>query len=330
MLINNSYLFKLQLKFPWLSKLITFTDGYVPDEDSDKDYWFGEGKLSGSTLVEDGNWTPHLPEFERQSGRYVETMGCTGYALMNCLEMIAKVKYGHDWNLSDRYTNKMSGTSKNGNSMRTVMNITKDRAGVVPEVSWSWDRDTFNWERYYANIPNEIKIIGDGWLKQYEIKYERVTPNKQLMGKALKQSPLYVAGFAWYKGKDGKYYSYGRANHCYVVIKKGDNNALDSYPPFIKTLDPNYKFGACYKLELYDKDLKYNRVELESLKKRGWDYVMRTDKPNGGKGQMYKITDDLKMVELSEQNKKDLAVQELANRKDLTGISEAHYMRLIK
>lgn len=328
----NNLLFKLTLKYPVISKFIHSHDGFIPDEESEKDYWFGANKIKGETLVENGQWLDFTPVEEYQAGKYVETMGCTGYALNNCIEMIAKKKYNKEWNKSDRYTNKMSGTTKSGNSMRNVMDTIRNTAGMVNESSWAWDKSTFNWYTYYADIPNEVKNLGAGWLKRYMIGYERVYTNKQLMMSALKESPLYVSGYAWYI-QNGLYKSYGNANHAFTIVGYVEGShwlAFDSYSPFIKRLDWNYDFFSAYKIYLEDKELEYNKQLISELRGKGFRLVMRTDKVNGGKGQIYELTEENILKELQDQEKINEAIRQLSKMKELTGISEELYFRLIK
>ena len=83
--------------------------------------------------------------------------------------------------------------------------------------------------------------MGKLWIKEYELKYENHIDNKQRMMEALKYSPLWTAGFAWYQ-KDGLYRSYGTANHAFLVVGYVEGEywlAFDSYSPFLKKLDWN-------------------------------------------------------------------------------------------
>ena len=331
MYIHNSKLFNLVQKYPWLSKIFTITDGYIPDEEDDRDYMFGAENLMKKVIKEDGQWTDVLPEDEIQKGRYVETMGCTGFAMLNVLEMLAKAKYGETWNKSDRYTNEMTGTTRKGNGLRNVMNITKDKAGVVNEEAWTWDKNTFTWSQYYSDIPQRIKDLGSAFLKEYQIGYERVTTNKQLMMQALKYSPLYVAGYAWYN-QGGLYRSYGKANHAFTIVGYVEGShwlAYDSYSPYLKKLAWDFQFATAYVIVLAKKDEEYAQEKLNALLKRGFRYIMRADTANGGHGEVYRITED-GLTETTEQEKKDWAITALVDKKDLTGISENDYYSLLK
>ncbi|MEA3272253.1 MAG: hypothetical protein U9P90_01130, partial [Patescibacteria group bacterium] len=107
------------------------------------------------------------------------------------------------------------------------------------------------------------------------------------------------------------------------------NKAKDSYNPHIKKLAKNYQFFPPRRIYLEKRELEYNQIEINNLIKRGFEYVMRTDKPNGGKGQIYKLLKN-GLKELTEQDKITEAYREFARRKDLTGISENNYYKLLK
>ena len=330
-MIQSSKLFKLIQIFPWISKFITVSAGYIPDVESSKDYVLGASPLTKSVIKPDGQWTQDLPQDEIQKGRYVETMGCVGYSMLNAIEILAKIKFDAIWNKSDRYTNKMTGTGKNGNSMRTVGDITRKSAGVIDEITYPWDREKLNWSQYYQTVPNRMVQIGSDWLKEFQIGYEKVWCNKRLMMEALKYSPLWVSGYAWYQ-KNGIYKSYGKANHCFLVVGYVEGShwlVFDSYAPYIKKLDWDFLFGASYIVLLDKKNKEYNQYKINELIKRGFKYIFRVDIANGGKGQIYELT-NVGLKELTDQEKMNKAVRELASRNDLTGISEADYGKLIK
>lgn len=223
--------------------------------------------------------------FQSNSLGGFESMACCSFALNNCIEMILKKKYGIVVNLSDRFVAKMSGTTKRGNSMSIVLDGVRKIFGNTKEEKWTWDRDTFTWDEYYKSIPKTILDEARGWILDYCLTYETVPQNVSIMYDALKYSPLYVAGYAWYCEK-GLYRSYGSANHCFVIVgaKWGEYwLAYDSYSPFVKKLAWDYKFGAVKAIyvEVADKRL----AEIQKLEERGTAYVMRTE----GHGEIYRL-----------------------------------------
>ena len=324
MTIHNPHLFKLIQKFPFLSKLFTITDGLIIEPEDERDFIFGANTVDKVVLREDGQWLNFLPEDELQRGRRVETMGCTGYALLNVLEMVAKLKWGKQWNKSDRFTNKMSGTGRNGNSLSRVLESVRKYHGVVKEVNWPWSRDNFTWNDYYSGIPLDIQDIGTEWLENYGISYERVTYNKQLLMESLKYSPLYVAGYAWYQRK-GLYQSYSTANHAFTIVGYVEGShwlAYDSYSPHIKKLAWDFYIPWAYVVTL-KKESDFNVAEIQKLLDKGIKYIMRAL----ASGQLYELTPEgLKYI--TPEEARDLGIKMLAVDKKLIGIPEDYYNKL--
>jgi len=314
-------------KYPWLARFLRIRYGLILDEKSDKDYVMGANDINWKVLKPDGDWTSEAEAIvkEKQHGRF-DTMGCVGYSLMNVIEMLALNKWDKKWNLSDRYINRMSNTTRNGNSMRTVLDTVR-KYGVVNEKDWGWDRATFNWNTYYKTVDKQIINKGEAWIKEHLFGYDSVWVTPQALKEALKYSPLYVAGYAWYR-KGMLYYSVGSPNHCFTVVKYNQAIAYDSYEPYIKHLDDSYKLYYVKRIYLEKKTPDYDKKEIKKLLDRGFKYIMRTDKVAGGKGEVYKLENG-KLVELGDQDKKDLMILTLANKDDLTGISEKDYFNLL-
>ncbi len=216
-------------------------------EAREKDWRFGG--VSGVTkhvLREDGDYTAFLPEKELQKST-LETMACVNFSALNVLETIAKV-YGIHLNLSDRFTAKMSGTTKRGNSFYNVgESIRTD--GVVDEAIWPFDRANKNltWEEYYAEIPEQVRKLAKEFLVDYDINYEWVTPDK--FEEALKYGPLQVGVYAWPKPLANGMYNEGGTdtrNHAVMLFNKPPEfyEIYDSYDKVVKHLVPTYKFRS--------------------------------------------------------------------------------------
>lgn len=275
-------------------------DGFKASKAKITDYIFGSATpLKKEIICPAGDWTPYLPPEERQSNRRVETMSCTCFGFYNVVETIIFAKYGIRVNYSDRYLSKCAGTTRNGNSMDSVIETARKISGSVLEEKWPFNED-MDWSEYFADIPKAVLDDGRLWINEWEIGYENVPQNKSLMKQALTYSPLYVAGYAWYS-EGGVYKSYGRANHAFMVHKI--DTAFDSYEPFVKNLDTNYKFGAIK--ALYVNKLKAQDIEIKKLLLRGFKYIMRVE----DKGEIYKITngilEETKIEELIESLKID-------------------------
>jgi len=318
---------KLLEKYPWLNLIFKYNYGLLKEEKNEKDFILGDGNITGKTIIcPDGQWNKFLPTEERQSGRLTDSMGCTGYSLLNCLETLAKAQFGTVWNKSDRYLNKMSGTTRNGNTMSNVLETVRKNFGALKEEHWPWDIETFDWDEYYKSVPKNIQEIGKAWLKEYDLQYESVYNSKNLMKEALKYSPLYVAGYAWWK-KGELYYSYAQANHCFMVFGYVEGShwlAFDSYDEFIKKLDWDFNFAYVKSIYLTKKSLQYNVKKIKELQARGFKYLMRPFSA----GEVYELKDD-KLVKIEPQEIKDMTIISLAESKKLVGISEELYAQLI-
>lgn len=268
-------------------------DGYIEDSafDLENGRVFGASKSKKVVLRPAGQWLDFLPKDELQRNPWVETMNCTVFAMENCLEMIAKCKFGEEWNKSERYTGVLCGTTKRGNSMTRVLDLTRKYFGVIDDYMLPFKDSIKSWEEYYSGVTPLLKEKGKLWLTEYEIEHDRIIPigdYKAHMKESLKYSPLYVGGYAWAKGKDGKYYSWGQANHAFTVVGYVEGQywlAYDSYSPFIKKLDWNFRFGSI-------KQIYLNRTKELTLLDRyisnGTKFVLRAE----SHGELYKVTPD--------------------------------------
>jgi hypothetical protein len=324
----NLNLLKLKViqKFPYIGKFLHFNYGLILEPLKETDYVFGASPLNKKILQPNGDWSEYLPAPERQSGRNLETMACTNFAALNVLEALFKRKYGLDKNFSDRFLAKMSGTGRNGNLQTTVLDTIR-KIGLVNEEDWPSNMDEFNWSEYYKEIPKDIKDKAKLFLNEYEVGYEAITPTITAMKEALKYSPLYVAGYAWYYS-NGYYRSIGSPNHCFILYNIDQaiayKKAFDSYDPFAKKLSSDFTIYYPKLITLNKKGEQYNTAEILNLIKRGLKYIMRVQ----AGGEIYEVsTEGLKYVSPEEWN--NINVQMSANQKKLVGISEEYFQSLI-
>ena len=322
-------LFKKSLveKYPYLNKFLKINYGLLEDEKDDRDYVMGASndKINWKVIKEDGNWLPEAKKMinETQRSGRLETMNCTRFALNNVKEMIHLAKWNEAVNYSDRFPGKLQGTTQNGNSMKTQLECDR-KYGCVKEKVWCWDKEKFNWNEYYKLPSQDILAKGEVWTKEYKFGYDGVWANKSMIKEALKYSPLYVGGYAWYR-KGELYYSMGNPNHCFTVIAYDKAIAYDSYAPYIKKLADDFKLYYIKRIYLEKRDNEYNLQELTNLKNRGLDYIMRVQ----GAGEIYKIDGDtLKYISPKEWN--DINVILTEQQRKLVGISEEFYSKLIE
>ena len=250
-------------------------------------------------------------------------MSCVTFSFLNCLEMILKVKYGITTNRSDRYTAKASGTTIRGNIMENVYQSVRKLHGSVEESEYPFN-DIMTYSEYFKPLTQELLTKGKVFIGEWEIIVKNVQPNIKLMKEALKFSPLWVSGYAWYSER-GLYRSYGRANHCFTlgnIVENVYNEALDHYDPFIKSLAPDYLFEDI-KMLIVNKRPSVREVELQKLKDRGIEFIMRPQ----ANGEIYKIK-DLDLEYISKQELVNMSINDQVQKSKLIGISEELYNKL--
>lgn len=115
---------------------------------------FIAGTLPYEVLNPSGDWTPYLPSPENQSTHIVDTMACVTFSCLNVIETQIKFLTGKEVNFSDRFIAKLSGTTQQGNTVQNVLDTIR-KYGLVLEEEWPTDLD-FDWNQYYADVPDEV------------------------------------------------------------------------------------------------------------------------------------------------------------------------------
>lgn len=247
------------------------------EKDSKVETNYKFGAVEKEVLMPDGDWTKLTPECEIQKGNTDDWMDCVTESAINCISMILQQKFNIKENWSQRFTAKMSGTTRDGNSLYAVANAIRNY-GIVMEVDWPRNR-MMNWLEYYQIPTTAVKKKGEKWVIEFDVNYESVPTNRAALDKAQEFGPLQVIGYAW-ASEDGIYKDYGyRPNHAFVRAKKSEpttflQTAIDSYPTdfiiddnsdkqeFIKILAADYKFG----------DALLYSIKLKATDKKSWLY----------------------------------------------------------
>ena len=220
-----------------------------------------------SEVLPDGNWTSFLPSDESQYNSQFDTMACVSFSAINAIESqcnfllskisaenVAKLKqWGYIvndmFNFSDRAIAKLSGTTHQGNDLGSVIQSVRDY-GLVPESMWPFPQ-SFNWDNYYAEIPQEVKDFGKHILEVFDIKYEWAIldgwQKNQVptIAAVLKQAPLQVAMPVcpgWGDKSPVPTCPSIQSQHA-TVLYNLDSSRLydfDHYPPCRKLLDIDY------------------------------------------------------------------------------------------
>src|SRR5680860_1318030 len=171
------------------------------------------------------DWTSYLPSDEMQIGLYFDTMACVTFSATNVVETQMNFMFmqgvfsleacvffeaggwliNGKFNFSDRFTAKMSNTTKDGNYLQAVWDSIKHH-GLLPEADWAYPRrqrtPVFDWDDYYKEIPQDLKDKALKILDYIDVAYEwtvrnQLTPytNNEILElkRELKQAPLQLA-----------------------------------------------------------------------------------------------------------------------------------------
>lgn len=180
-----------------------------------------ETGIAAEKRMESGDWKPFLPTDEQQHSVYFDTMACVTFSALNVVEtqinwMVAQnlipastmnalrdlgfFDENGKFNASDRFTAKMSGTTRRGNYLAAVWDSIRNH-GILPEKDWAYPREqrtpAFDWDDYYQEIPQELKDKAKRFLELFDIRYQWLV----LDGKAsqdqyrawLQMSPIQLA-----------------------------------------------------------------------------------------------------------------------------------------
>lgn len=159
-----------------------------------RDTDFVAGTLPYKELNPSGNWTGFVPPGEWQGSSHADSMACVTFSALNCIETQERFLTGNQWNYSDRWIAKMSGTTPEGNYLYKVADTIR-KYGLVLEEDYPAPKD-FTWNEYYADIPkkklDELLAKGQDWLKTHDVAYEFLTPDDWNLDYHLKHAPIQV------------------------------------------------------------------------------------------------------------------------------------------
>ena len=170
--------------------------GFLPQEPRATDFIAGASPLSPVALFPSGDSSADLPSDEAQNAVFFDTMACVSFSALNMIEtqlramlrqgLISKTtedrmkELGYinakgQINFSDRFTAKMSGTTRVGNYMTAVWDSIR-KHGLLPESDWNFPREQrdpiFDWDDYYKEIPESLKAKALEFLKLFDVGYE--------------------------------------------------------------------------------------------------------------------------------------------------------------
>jgi len=271
--------------------------GLIIQEPLESDYLGGQ--LPYEIVVEDGDWSQWLPTGEKQKFARVETMSCVSQATSNSIDcqITRMIKLGlieteplihwldanGNFNSSDRFIAKMSGTTVNGNSLNNPSEAVR-KFGVPPESIWGASED-FTWNDYYRIPSKEAIDWGKRFLEYFDVAYEWVT-KEYVWGKGikglqitqaelveqLKQAPIIIgaATCAGWFNSDIIAACNLPANHGTMVYKSvipeyfGD---FDSYEPWEKKINYWYKIPFAIKMIVTPREIIKKKITNNPMAK---------------------------------------------------------------
>lgn len=242
--------------------------GFIAEQPRPTDWIAGEQSgIAFKELNHMGDWTVFLPTEERQHSVYFDSMSCVTFSALNCIEAqirahiayqrlpaktidaLKSLGYFNDrleFNLSDRFTSKMSGTTRQGNSFVNVWDSIR-KHGVLPEADWNYPREqrtpVFDWPDFYSEIPQEKKDKALKFLELFDIKYEWIPTTLENIKTHLYQAPIQIAAPTcpgW--NNENPVTRCGLSpNHATMLYRVSDHiHDFDTYNPFRKELVIDY------------------------------------------------------------------------------------------
>lgn len=223
-------------------------------EESDKDWKFGAAALPSIVSIPESERELWLPVGETQFDSVTDFNDCASRSPVNHLEAVLSYHYFHlmkpdnqKWlsdngyikdnrvSLSDRYIAILSGTTKQGNSLKAPLDAIR-LYGLIPK-SLLPKEDWMTWEDYMdaSKITSSLKNLGAEFLKRFTINYDQV-PKAQI-GDALEHDMVGVAGYAWNVPIDGVYHSKPTDpfSHAFLIYKRPKYQIYDNYYDFDAT-----------------------------------------------------------------------------------------------
>src|SRR3990167_250785 len=177
------------------------------------DYYAGQ--LPYEVVNPIGVWYDFEPTPEMQKDHDTDTMACVTFSALNILETQYYFLTGQRINFSDRFIAKVSGTTQQGNTCQAVLDAIR-HYGLVLESDYPTPTD-FDWNEYYAPIPNEV--FGKAILKPINgvspVSYEFGATD---YAKELKQAPLQML--------------IEKGNPYHAVEMVSLTHQFNSYPPY--------------------------------------------------------------------------------------------------
>lgn len=251
-------------------------NGVVPIP-SEKDWVAGaNSQLQYQVNIPSGDWTPHLPENERQSDSQFDTLACVSFALVHAIEtqlnfLLATsalpqthvdflksngyLNANGKVDFSERYIAKLSNTDQTKGNWPPRVADAINQYGLIPQSAWDFAPD-MTWDEFYTAVPQNLIAKGQEFLKYFDFNFEWVYQNPPAnvddptLEYHLKQAPLCITTAVctgW--STDTPVKACGPGTQHETLLFKLGRFIFDHYNPFVKQLqDPDYTISYVFKI----------------------------------------------------------------------------------
>jgi hypothetical protein len=213
-------------------------EGILPED------WV-QGSIPFEVRNASADWRPYLPLDEKQYYPTFDTMACVSFSLTSDLEMQAEKIDAREYNWSDRFLAKMSGTTERGNLLSVVAETVR-KYGLVNEFTWPAEPIN-NRSEYYSPIPTDVIAKGKTEFP-FGIAYEWISTDMNTLKYHLQHAPIQIT----IPGQN--------PNHAVVLVAIADGRYYyyDSYAPYLKSM--SYGPASALKIVLYDNRIVMRRI----------------------------------------------------------------------
>lgn len=239
----------------------------------------GSGDVYTPSISMNGNWLPYMTKPYETQYQGFDQLNCVTKSGMHCIEAVLNYFYKNrlfpipemytllekggflnangDVDLSERFTAKMAGTTKQGLGMDDFW-ASINRDGIVPKTVYP-DPVTMTWEEYYKPVPQAVIEAGKRSAKifQWNWKVEQNNNwNAPVVGelkKVLQQSPIHFCGPLCPKDNAGifRYCGAKAYQHARTLTSLDDyQEILDQYYPFLQKAELAYPIPCAIKMSL--------------------------------------------------------------------------------
>lgn len=166
--------------------------------------------------------------------------------------------------LSDAYIEILSGTTRQGNSMKAPASAIH-AWGLIPKSKLP-QLNTFDEHMNPARVTPELKILGKEFIARFPIEYDQV--NKVHFSAVLDEDSLNAVGYAWPAPVNGEYPRVELPyTHAFMVFFKPLYYIFDNYidsvdGDFIKKLAPDYDlYEYAYRIYIVKENIVSTNLE---------------------------------------------------------------------